>query len=145
MKRFSLLAVIALMFCSCLAFADSIDDQINAAQQSLNSHLQTRETLTKQWPTFEQRKSDIEFAWAAYQKQAPIVKQEIDQIDQKQTVINSRYQELEPIKDQLVADGNRHNSQSCTEQCDQNGHCDGSCAWYQNEKAALEQRQAQLN
>lgn len=145
MKRSSLLAVIALLFCSCLAFADSIDDQINAAQSSLNDHLGKRETMTKQWPTFEQRKSDIEFAYAAYVKQAPIVKQEADEINQKQAPIDAKYNDLKPLVEQLQADGARHNSNHCTEQCDQNGHCDGSCAWYENEKAALEQRQANLN
>jgi len=144
MKRFSLFAVIALLFCSCLAFADSIDDQINAAQQSLNDKLGKRETMMKQWPSFEQRKSDIEFAYAAYQKQAPIVKQEIAEWNQKQDACAAQFAAYVPALNQLEADGTRHNNTSCTEQCDQNGHCDGTCAWYEAEKRELEQRQATL-
>jgi chromosome segregation ATPase len=144
MKRIWILPILALL-CSCFAFADSLDDQINAAQSSLNDHIQKRQDLTQQWPKFEQRKSDIEFAYAAYQKQAPVVQQEAEQIGQKQSVIDSRYNALKPLVEQLQADGARHNANSCTEKCDQNGRCDGSCAWYNNEKAALEQRQANLN
>ena len=143
MKRIWILPILALL-CSCFAFADSIDDQINAAQSSLNDHLQKREELTKQWPTFEQKKSDIEFAYAAYQKQAPIVKQEIASWNQKEDACAAQFQAYVPALNQLEADGTRHNNTSCTEKCTQGGGCDGTCAWYENERRALEQRQATL-
>jgi DNA repair ATPase RecN len=36
-----------------------------------------------------------------------------------------------------------HNANVCTESCS-NGHCDGSCGWYNKEKAALDSEKAQL-
>ena len=144
MKRIWILPILALL-CTCFSFADSIDDQINAAQTSLTGKLEKRETMTKQWPTFEQRKSDIEFAYAAYQKQAPLVKQEITDWTQKENTCAAQFQAYVPALNQLEADGTRHNNTSCTEKCDQNGNnCDGTCAWYTAEKNALEQRQATL-
>jgi chromosome segregation ATPase len=136
--------VALLVVFSVAAHADDIDAQIIAAQTSLTQHMTKRVTMTAQWPAFEQKKSDIEFAYAALVKQAPIVKQEAEEIGAKQRNIDAQYDSLKSAVAQLQADGARHNANSCTEKCTQNS-CDGSCAWYNNEKAALEQRQANLN
>jgi len=145
MKRYfgALILTVACLM-TLAAHADTIDDQINAAQSSLNDHLAKREALTNQWPAFEQKKSDIEFAYAAYQKQAPIVKQEIAAWTQKEDSCAAQFAAYVPALNQLEADGTRHNNTSCTEKCDQNGSCDGTCAWYEAERQALEQRQATL-
>jgi len=144
MKRIWILPILALL-CSCFAFADALDDQMAAAQSKLDQRLQKRETMGKQWPTFEQRKSDIEFAYAAYEKQAPLVKQEIADWTQKENTCAAQFAAYVPALNQLEADGTRHNNTSCTEKCDEHGaNCDGTCAWYENERRTLEQRQATL-
>jgi peptidoglycan hydrolase CwlO-like protein len=127
------------------ARADDLQDQINAATQSLNEHVAKRDTLMGEGKALVTRKDNNDFAYSALVKQAPIVSQEIDQIGAHQKAIDSKYDALKEQVADLQAAGNKHNSISCTEKCTQGGGCDGSCAWYTAEKNQLESRQAQLN
>lgn len=109
--------------------AQTLGDQINALKTQLNAAIDKRSELGTQEKALEQKKSDIEFAWAAAQKQEGILKDEITDFTMKANDYTAAVQ--------------RHNANQCTEQCT-NGRCDGSCGWYTAEKSQLDQRQSAL-
>lgn len=138
MKRTIAFAILCLSFLPALAHADSLDDMIKASEQELQTRLQKRNDMTEQWKGLDQKKSDIEFAYDAAQKQEAKLTTEITDWKMRKDTLASKYAALEP---ELQAHNSRvanHNAHQCTEKCTQNGGCDGSCAWYNNEKAQLD-------
>ena len=125
--------------------ADSLDAAIKASEQELQQKLQTRNELQQQWKAADQKKSDILFSVDAYKKQKGVVEQEMDGIMQRKNALDASYTALGADYDALNAKVQQHNAHQCTETCDQNGRCDGSCGWYNSEKAQLDSEGAALD
>lgn len=125
--------------------ADNLDAAIKASEQELQQKLQTRNELQQQWKAADQKKSDILFSVDAYNKQKGVVEQEMDGIMQRKNALDASYTALGADYDALKAKVREHNAHQCTETCDQNGQCDGSCGWYNTEKAQLDSEGAALD
>lgn len=125
--------------------ADSLDAVIKASEQELQQKLQTRNELQQQWKAADQKKSDILFSVDAYKKQKGVIQQEMEDIMQRKNALDARYTALAADYDALNAKVQEHNAHQCTETCDQNGRCDGSCNWYNAEKAQLDSEGAALD
>ncbi len=103
--------------------AQTLGDKINDLQNQLNAATDKRPGFESREKALDAKKDDIIFVYNAYKKQSAILQQSFDEWQQK---------------------ANAHNATQCTEQCDQNGHCDGSCGWYTAEKTRLEGEYGQL-
>lgn len=149
MKRTLITLAVCLAFLLPVALAQgtgskSVDDMLNASEQELQQKLQLRDDLTQKAKALEQKKDDIMFAYNAYKKQEGVIQQEFDDFKQKRDALNAQYAPLDAQANQYKAAVAAHNAHVCTEKCDQNGHCDGSCAWYTAEKQRLDAQKANL-
>ena len=142
MKRYALLAAI-LAIAVLPATAQNLDEQIASAQKDLANRLQTRDQQLKEWAGLKQKKDDIDFAWAAAQKQEGVLLKEVDDFKMRKDALSARYDALKPQLDSYNAAVTAHNDHQCTEKCS-NGSCDGSCAWYNAEKQRLDSQKASL-
>ncbi len=141
MKRFALL-LCTILFAVGL-FAQTTGDQINALQQQIDARVAKRADFKAASDAQDAKASDIKFVYEAWQKQSAKYDQDLAAYNAKYTEVARGYQLLEPAAENYKQRVSQHNANQCTEKC-VNGSCDGSCAWYNSEKAQLDANKAQL-
>ena len=134
--------VLALLFCGCFAFASSADD-INQIQGQLNADFTKQAALVTVSSTQDKKADDIKFVYDAYTKTKAKYDQDLTAYNTKAAEVMRGYQLLQPSVENYSQRVQSHNAHQCTETC-RNGSCDGSCAWYTNERIQLDANKAQL-
>lgn len=140
MKR--IIAILALLFCGCLAFASNADDIANIQNQLNNDYAKRADIITRS-NAQDKKADDIKFVYDAYTKAKTQYDSDITAFNSKYEEVKRGYELLEPSIENYKQRVNAHNSRQCTEQCT-NGSCDGSCGWYTAEKNQLDANKAQL-
>jgi chromosome segregation ATPase len=136
------LAVFALLFCGCLAFASTADD-INQIQNQINTDVAKRADMVTRSNAQDKKADDIKFVWNAYTKAKTQYDSDVTNFNNKSNEVKRGFELLEPSIENYKERVNAHNARQCVEQCT-NGSCDGSCGWYTAEKNQLDNNLQQL-
>jgi chromosome segregation ATPase len=140
MKRITLF-VLVILFAS-IAWCQTPGDA-DALQQQLNQHIAQRADINKRVDLSDAKEADIKFVIGTYQKALAKHNEEYDAYQAKYTEVQRGYELLAPAAENYSQRVDAHNAHQCVEKCTGNS-CDGSCAWYEQEKAQLDSNKAQL-
>lgn len=138
----NVLAVLALLFCGCLAFASPADDIANI-QNRISTDVAKRADMVQTSNAQDKKADDIKFVYNAYTKAKAQYDSSLQTYTTNVEEVKRGFDLLAPSLENYNQRVNQHNANQCTETCT-NGRCDGSCAWYNAEKNQLGNNKQQI-